>query len=133
MTAEATLREVIGRLAPLERRAGSAGEREAAEWIVARLRQAGAREARIEPATFRDGYAPLIAKLSAAAAVAGAAALLSRRARATAAIAAFGAAAAIADDVSNGPRIARRLAEPPRPTENVVAEAGDRAPSGPSS
>lgn len=125
MTTDATLREVIGTLAPIERRAGSEGEREAAEWILARLRAAGAREARIEPATFLDGYAPLIAKLSATAAAAGAAALLSRRVRGAAALAALGAAAAIADDVSNGPRVARRLAERPRPTQNVIAEAGD--------
>ena len=38
---EATLREVIETLAPLERRAGSEGERRAAEWIAQRLRAAG--------------------------------------------------------------------------------------------
>ena len=38
---EATLREVIETLAPLERRAGSEDERRAAEWIAQRLRAAG--------------------------------------------------------------------------------------------
>lgn len=42
----ATLRDVVEALAPLERRAGSSAEREAAAWLVARLREAGARDAR---------------------------------------------------------------------------------------
>jgi hypothetical protein len=120
-----TLREVVEALAPLERRAGSDAERQAAEWIAARLRTAGARDARIEEETFLDGYAPLIAGLCAAAAAAGAGALASRRVRLPAAAAALGAAAAIADDVSNGPRFARRATQRPKPTQNVVAEAGD--------
>ena len=40
-----TLREVVEALAPLEREAGSEGEREAAEWLAARLTAAGARGA----------------------------------------------------------------------------------------
>ena len=42
----ATLRDVVEALAPLERRAGSSAEREAAAWLVARLREAGARDPR---------------------------------------------------------------------------------------
>ncbi len=122
---EATLREVVEALAPLERRAGSAAEREAAEWIVARLRAAGAQNARIEETTFLDGYAPLIGALCATAAAAGAAALASPRVRLPAAATALAAGAAIADDVSNGPRVARRTVYRPKPTQNVVAEAGD--------
>ena len=38
-----TLREVVEALAPLEREAGSEGEREAADWIAGRLAAAGAR------------------------------------------------------------------------------------------
>jgi hypothetical protein len=37
-TPESTLREVVEALAPMERLAGSEGEREAAEWIEARLK-----------------------------------------------------------------------------------------------
>lgn len=122
---ETTLREVIGTLAPIERRAGSDGERRAAEWIVERLRAAGASDPRIEETTFLDGYAPLIAKLCAIAAAGGGAALLSRHARIPGALAAFAAAVLIADDASNGPRFARRAAETPKPTQNVVAFAGD--------
>ena len=124
---EVTLREVAETLAPLERRAGSEGEREAAEWIVERLRQAGVTDPHLEDATFLDGYAPLIAKLAATAAVSGAASLLSRRARIPAGVAALAAAALIADDASNGPRFARRAAYEPQPTQNVVAYAGDLA------
>src|SRR5918998_597717 len=58
----------------------------------------------------------------------GAAAGLARGARAAAAVAGLGAAAAIADDVSGGPPLFRRLL-PRRTTWNVVAEAGD--PDGP--
>ena len=38
---QATLRDVVETLAPLDRRAGSHGEREAADWIAERLRTAG--------------------------------------------------------------------------------------------
>jgi len=122
---EATLREVVHALAPLERRAGSDAEREAAEWIVRRLHAAGVPNARLEETTFLDGYAPLIGALCAAAAAAGALALASRRARLPAAAAALAAGAAIADDVSNGPRVARNAVQHPKPTQNVVAEVGD--------
>jgi hypothetical protein len=124
---EPTLREVVEALAPLERRAGSVAERHAAEWLVRRLDRAGAQCARVEEEQFLDGYAPLIGALCATAAAAGAAALASHRARVPAAIVALGAAAAIADDVSNGPRFARRATQRPKATWNVVAEAGDLA------
>lgn len=120
-----TLREVVERLAPLERRAGSPAEHEAADWIAERLTTAGA-PARVEEAEFLDGYAPLIAKLSAIGAAAGVAGL-ARRGRLAAILGGVGAAAAIADDVSNGPRVARKATQQPQTTWNVVAEAGDPA------
>jgi len=125
-TEEATLREVVEALAPLERRAGSPGERQAAEWLAERL-QSVVGNARVEEEQFLDGYAPLMTKLCAAGAAAGAAALISRRARLPAAAAGAAAAAAIADDISNGPRVARKATQQPKPTWNVVAEAGDLA------
>jgi acetylornithine deacetylase/succinyl-diaminopimelate desuccinylase-like protein len=121
----ATLREVVETLAPLERRAGSAGERAAAEWIAERLTRAGA-PAHVEDATFRGGYARLVGVLAAAGAAAGLLGL-SRRGRAAAIVGGIAAAAGIADDVSNGPRLARRATTKPQPTWNVVAEAGDPA------
>ncbi len=75
---EETLAEVIEALAPLERRAGSDGERQAAEWIAARLTAAGS-PAQVEPAQFREGYPGLLSALSGAGAVAGVTALASRR------------------------------------------------------
>ncbi|HEX6388036.1 MAG TPA: hypothetical protein VFZ89_01270, partial [Solirubrobacteraceae bacterium] len=123
-TEEATLRAVVEALAPIERRAGSPGEREAAEWIAQRLQDV-AGNARVEEEQFLDGYAPLMAKLSAIGVAAGLAGLASRRLRVPAAAAGIAAAAAIADDASNGPRVARKATQQPKPTWNVVAEAGD--------
>ncbi len=120
----ATLREVVETLAPLERRAGSRPEQEAAEWIAARLERAGAR-ARIEDVQFLDGYAPQLLPLGMAGVVAGGLAMIGRgRTIATGLGAA--AAAAIADDAANGVRVWRRAVTAPRTTWNVVAEAGDR-------
>ena len=119
------LREVVTALAPLERRAGSAGEREAAGWLSARLGELGA-PARVEDVAFRDGYARQLLPLGAVGAAAGALALAGR-ARVPAALVAALAAAAIADDAANGLRPWRRLITRPRTTTNVVADSGDPA------
>jgi Zn-dependent M28 family amino/carboxypeptidase len=118
-----TFREVIEALAPLARRAGSPGEQQAAEWLAARLRSAGC-EAEVEEEQFLDGYARLMGALSAAGAVTGLMAL-SRRPRKLAGAGAALVAAAIADDISNGPRFSRRATTSPRTTWNVVAGCGD--------
>lgn len=120
---ERLLGEVIETLAALERRAGSPGELEAAEWLVARLREAGCRT-NLEEEVYLEGYAKPIGSLAAAGAVAGVAALGRRTRRLGAAVAAL-VAAAIADDVSNGPRLYRRATSARSTTWNVVAEAGD--------
>jgi hypothetical protein len=121
---ESTLREVIAALAPIERRAGETGEQQAADWIAQRLRDAGAR-ATVEPAEFREGYATVIRNLAGVGVAAGLGALASRRLRRAASAAATAATLAIADDISNGPRLFRRMSGKPRPTWNVVAECGD--------
>jgi Zn-dependent M28 family amino/carboxypeptidase len=121
---ERTMREVVETLAPLVRRAGSDGEHEAARRVAARLEQAGCSVA-VDTEQFLDGYAPLLGGLSATGALAGLAAL-GGRARRLASLTAAAVAAAIADDVSNGPRLLRRAAVKPKETWNVVAEAGDR-------
>ena len=123
---EATLREVVEALAPIERRAGSDGERAAAEWIAGRLAAAGC-PAEVEPEQFLDGYAPLMRALALAGAAAGATALAARPLRRIAGTVAAGVVAAIADDVSNGPRVARRMFTEPRTTWNVVGSVGDPA------
>jgi Zn-dependent M28 family amino/carboxypeptidase len=120
---EATLREVIEALAPIERAAGSEGERQAARWIAERLTAAGA-PARVEEAGFRGDFAGIVAALAAAGAVAGVAAA-TRRGRRLGALAGAAVAGLIADDISNGARPFRKLVRPERTTWNVVAEAGD--------
>jgi hypothetical protein len=120
---EATLREVVESLAPIERLAGSEGEREAAQWLAERFAAAGA-PAQVDEEEFLDGFAPLLSGLAATGAVAGA--LASRgRARRLAATSAAAAAALFADDVSNGIRPARRALGQQKTTWNVVAELGD--------
>jgi hypothetical protein len=121
-TPESTLREVVEALAPMERLAGSDGEREAAEWIEARLRKAGTRT-RIDEESFRDGYAGQLAALAAASAAFGVAALRRWR-RPLGFLGGAAAAGLIADDASNGTRIYRRLVAKEKTTGNVVAEVG---------
>ena len=72
-----TLREVIEALAPIERRAGSPGEEQAARWLADRLAATGCPVTSTR-SSFYDGYARVIGTLSAAAAVAGVAALRRR-------------------------------------------------------
>ncbi len=118
------LREVIEQLAPLERAPGSPGEAEAADWIAQRLRAAGC-DASVEAAEYHDGYARPIGTLAAITALAGLLALR-RRGRLAGGVLAALAGAAIADDVANTHRVFRRQFTKPRPTQNVVALAGDR-------
>lgn len=122
-TPEATLRGVIEALAPIERAAGSEGERQAAHWIADRLSAAGA-PARVEEAKFRGDFAGVVGALAAAGAGAGIAAA-TKRGRKLGAIVGAAVAGLIADDISNGARPFRRLVRPERPTWNVIAEAGD--------
>jgi hypothetical protein len=126
-TERALLREVIEALAPIERLAGSDGERQAATWIAERLERGGA-VATIDEERFHDGFAGMIAGLAAVATGSGIVALgrPRRRAGRLAATAAASAGALIADDISNGLRPWRRATMPERSTWNVVAESGDR-------
>jgi hypothetical protein len=119
------LAEVVEELAGFERRAGSEGEHRAAEWIARRLRACDC-EAEVEEATFHAGYAGLMRGLSLAGSAAGIATLAARTLRPPAAALAALAGAAIVDDISNGPRIVRRLIQRREPTWNVVGVAGDR-------
>jgi hypothetical protein len=117
---------VVEALAPLERRAGSPGEQQAANWLAERLRHAGC-ESTVDEEQFFGGYANVIGPLAAAAALSGSAALTPAKwLRKPAAGLATAAAAAIADDISNGPRLFRRAVNQPRATWNVVATCGER-------
>jgi hypothetical protein len=118
------LAATIAALAPIERPPCSPGERQAAEWIAARLGALGCTVA-IEEEQAHPAYAPALATLSALGlAAAGLAAAGARRsATALGALASAG----MADDISNGPRLFRRATSRTQTTWNVVAETGDRA------
>ena len=122
----ARLRATVEHLSAIERPSASDGEKRAAEWIRDRLNGSSA-DARIEVERAHGTYWVPLGLMAAAAGLAGlAAARGGRSARALAAATGAVAAAGIADDVSGGRHLFRRLL-PHRSTYNVVAEAGDRA------
>jgi len=108
------LRGVIEELAAIERESASEGEREAAEWIAGRFREAGL-ETRVEQERAHGGFWWPIALLNALAILAG---RLRSRLLAVVAI------ALLVEDVDHRWRLFRRLLRK-RPTWNVTAEAGD--------
>lgn len=122
--ADDDLRHTVETLAELERRACSPAERQAAEWIAARLEELGCSVA-VDEEPAQESYAPLHAGLSLAGVAGGVAGLAGRRG--LAALLGALAAAAIADDASNGLRPVRRALVSKRTTWNVVAQAGDVA------
>ncbi len=126
MPAEPILREVIEALEGIEREAGSPGERQAAEWLAARLEQAGARTT-IDDVPYHHGFAGMLGRLSAGAAAAGAVVAATGKLRRAGALAGAGALALIADDISNGLRPWRKAVMEERTTTNVIAELGDPA------
>ena len=116
------LRETVSHLAAIHRPSASLGEREAAEWIAARLRDLGC-TAEVEKEMAHGGYWWPVGLLSAAGALAGIGSLLGSRRFGflIGALAALG----IADDIDSGPQVLRHAALPYRPTWNVLAESGD--------
>ncbi len=124
---EPALREVVERLAAIERGPGSPGEAAAADWIAQRLRDAGC-EAQIERAQYYAGYMQPIGQLAAVAGIGGLLAA-GRRGRTLGGLTAAVAALLIADDIANAWRIYRKTRRP-LPTQNVVAVTGDRQARG---
>ncbi|MEA2349628.1 MAG: hypothetical protein QOG86_569, partial [Thermoleophilaceae bacterium] len=120
--ADATLREVVEALAPIERPPCSEGERRAAEWLVSRFQAAGAEGVRIEEETGYGTFPPTMLAVGALAAAGAVLALRGRRAAATAA--AVTSLAAFADEIENGPRVFRRALRRKRTLANVVARIG---------
>ncbi|HEY3865461.1 MAG TPA: M28 family peptidase [Solirubrobacteraceae bacterium] len=120
------LHTVAHELASYERPSASAGERRAAEWIAARMRELG-HTATVETERAHGGYWWPLGILNGVVALAGLAAQCtrSRMARLLAATLGAGAAAAIWDEVGGGRLWFRRAVLPHRDTFNVVAEAGD--------
>jgi hypothetical protein len=120
--AEATLREVVEALAPIERPPCSDGERRAAEWLSDRFRATGA-QAAIEEGRGYGTYPPTMLAI---AAIAGASAALALRGRRGGALlAAVASVAAFADEIENGPRVFRRALRRERPLASVIARMGD--------
>lgn len=124
----ARLRADVEHLAPIERLPCSAGEREAAEWIAARLRDAGA-DAELEEDPVHGTYTTPLGLAAGAAAGAGALAVHvgGARLRALATVVGAGATGLVVQDLAGGPRRWLRRALPQRTTTHVHAEVGDRA------
>src|SRR5512147_1883481 len=119
------MRERLDELCAIERPSASPGERRAAEWLAAELREAGARNVRIEEEPEANGtfWWPL-GLLAGAGAVAGLAARRGGRlSRALAALTGATAAALVADELPPGQRRFRRLL-PRRTAHHVLAEMG---------
>jgi peptidase M28-like protein len=114
------LRERLEELERIHRPSASEGEREAAEWLVARFAEVGA-EARIEAEPAHGTYWWPLGIGTALGALGATAALRGRRVLG-AALAGLG-AAGIADDFPPGQRRLRRVL-PRRTTYNVVCELG---------
>ena len=115
------LRGLLEQLEQIHRPSASAGEREAADWLVARFAELGA-QARVEVERAHGTYWWPLGIGAALGALGGIAGLRGRRI-AAAALGAVG-AAAIADEFPPNRRRLRRLL-PERDTFNVVCELGD--------
>lgn len=115
------LRELLDELCSFERETATAGERRAAEWLAARLAEAGV-EARLEEERIHSTFWWPLGLTSAAGVAAGAAALRGRRLLG----AALGAAAAAlaADDMPGDGRRTLRSRLPARTATQLVAELG---------
>jgi Zn-dependent M28 family amino/carboxypeptidase len=119
------LHEVVESLATIDRTPCSAGEREAAEWLAARLRSVAGTDVALEQEVSWGVFPPTVTALGLLG-VAGAALVLRGRAAAGALLAAVS-FAGVVDEVQNGPRIARRLLRRRRETVNVIARVGGQA------
>jgi hypothetical protein len=120
------LRERLDRLCAIERPSASDGERRAAEWLAGELREAGAREVRVEEEPAANGtFWWSLGLLAGAGVVAGAAARRGGRiSRALATATGAAAAALIADELPPGRRRFRRHVLPRRSAHHVLAELG---------
>lgn len=114
------IRGEIAELAAMERGSATAGETRAAERLSEMLAERGLRP-QLEPERSVGGFWQATGAASALGALAG---LAGGRRRLAGALLGAASAAAIADDVSAGPHVLRRVL-PPRSTMNVLAWAGD--------
>lgn len=119
------LREVVFALAAIERAPGSAGEREAAEWIAERLRAAGVEDVALEDEPTWGPFPPFVTKIALAGVLGGMLTLSGRRFSGGLLSALSG--LALADEIQNGPRPFRKALRKRLQTVNVVGRAGDGA------
>ena len=128
---EVVLREVVETLAAIERPPCSPGERQAAEWLAARLRAVAGVEVALEDEPSWGTFPPTATGLGLLG-MAGAALVLGARRggvarRALGALFAAASFAGVVDEAQNGPRLLRRAVRRRRSTVNVVARVGERA------
>jgi Peptidase family M28 len=119
---EGVLREVVERLAPIDRTPCSPGEREAAEWLAGRLRDVDGVHVDLEDEPSWGTFPPTSVALGSLGLLAAALAVRGR-ARLAGLLAATS-LAGIVDEAQNGPRIVRRAIRRRRETVNVVARLG---------
>jgi hypothetical protein len=120
---DAVLREVVERLAPIDRTPCSRGEREAAEWLANRLRAVPGVEVALEDEDSWGTFPPTATGLGLLG-LAGATLVLRGR-RAAGALVASAAFVGIVDEAQNGPRVLRRLLRRRRRTVNLIARVGE--------
>ncbi len=118
------LREVVETLAALDRTPCSPGERQAAEWLSARLGAIAGVDVVLEDEPSWGTFPPTVTGLGLLG-TAGAALVLRGR-RAPGALLALAALAGILDEAQNGPRILRRLVRRRRTTVNLLARVGEQ-------
>jgi len=116
-------REVVETLAPLERTPCSEGEREAAQWLAARLAAVDGVEVALEDEPSWGTFPPTATGLGLVGLLAATLVLAGRRA--LGGLLALVAFAGIVDEAHNGPRVLRRLVRRRRSTVNVIARTGD--------
>jgi hypothetical protein len=122
---DATLHEVVETLAALDRTPCSSGEREAAQWLAARLRAVDGVEVALEDEPSWGTFPPTATSLAALGLLG--ALLVGGGRRASGSLLAAIACAGTIDEAQNGPRIVRRFARRRRNTVNVLARVGGAA------
>src|ERR1700682_178045 len=120
---EGVLREVVEELAPIDRATCSPGDRQAAEWLAARLQSVAGVDVALEDEPSWGTFPPTATGLGVLGMLA--AALTLRGRPAAGALLAAAGLAGIVDEAHNGPRILRRLVRRRRTTVNLIARAGD--------
>ena len=120
---EETLRDVVFTLAAIERGACSPGEREAANWLADRLREAGLEDVALENEPSWGPFPPLVTSTALVGLAGG---LLVRSGHGfTGSALAITSALCLADEIQNGPRVFRRALRRELETVNVVGRLGE--------